>query len=262
MGKKHSLKFVQDYCLKQEIEFLDNFYSGNKYHHNFRCLKCKHEWNTGTFSGIKNQGTGCPACAGNLQLEFEHVKKFCKNKNILYLDDFYNKANENHDVKCLKCGNIWTATYAGIKSKLDACSICDRFTSKGERYILEFIKNNFNNIFTIRAKDRKLVSPYEIDILMNNGTKSVAVEYNGYGHYFPTYGETEETRRKALEQTQKNDKAKLENLKKLNYNFIIIKDLNGFSKKKLNKACEDVKIQINNVLNGQKLDFPYTFEVH
>ena len=140
---KFTLKYVQNFCKEKNIEFVDSVYNNSQKRHNFRCLKeeCGYLWKT-KFHNIHINKTGCSKCAGNLKLTLEYVKDFCLKRDILYLNDGYNNANEKHNFRCLKCSYEWKTTFSGIHNKKTGCRKCASRKNKDKRKLdIKYIKD-------------------------------------------------------------------------------------------------------------------------
>ena len=129
------------------------------------------------------RGHSCPNCG--LQL--------ISIKNSKTIDDYINKCNCIHNNKydytcsnyidyatkvCIICpehGKFWQNLYD--HSTGHGCPKCANQQSVGEEEIINFIKENNNDNYKIIVRDKKLISPYEIDIYIPE--KQLAIEYNG-----------------------------------------------------------------------------------
>lgn len=67
-----SLQEIKDWCLKENIIFLDNFFTNKEEKHFFQCKKY-HKWKT-SFGKIKNKGTRCPICCKSSGLSFKEIE--------------------------------------------------------------------------------------------------------------------------------------------------------------------------------------------
>lgn len=103
---KLSLREVEDFCLKNNILFLDSEYKGVDYKYNFKCLKCDYNWIT-SFDKIKNQGTRCPSCKGNKQYTIKEAQNKYQKHNLQLLEPDYKNNLIPMKTKCLKCNHIW-----------------------------------------------------------------------------------------------------------------------------------------------------------
>ena len=86
--------------------------------------------------------------------------------------------------KCLKCGKIFTTKLNRPNCEHYHCPKCFPICrSKNERLIYEYVKSIWNNQNEIFYHDRKVISPLEIDILVQSKDKKLGIEYNGlYWH--------------------------------------------------------------------------------
>jgi len=107
-----------------------------------------------------------------------------KNINIVNL---YNKNNKYlTDLQCLKCNNIFSISQHLAQdryiSKYDVCIICNpinKYYSKGEKEILNFIQENYNG--EIIENSRSIIQNNELDIYLPE--LNLAFEFNGtYWH--------------------------------------------------------------------------------
>jgi len=117
----------------------------------------------------------------------KYVSNLVKSRNLELLSD-YDGAHNNIILKCLKCQNTFTILWNSFQQGGGVCPTCfpqHTGTSYQENEIANFIKSlNFNII----KNDRKLISPYELDILIP--VKKIAIEYCGLwchssGGYIP-----------------------------------------------------------------------------
>ena len=106
-----------------------------------KCLKCGHEWSP--FASDLLVGKGCAKCAGVLKKSHEDfVKEVSKITNSIEICSNYKGANEEINVKCLKCGHTWTTTPSSLLAK-KGCSKCAGVLKKShEDFVKELeIKN-------------------------------------------------------------------------------------------------------------------------
>ena len=126
-------------------------------------------------------------------------------------------------------------------------------TSKAEQYIYQILKLRLKK-YKVSNGDRKIISPLEIDIVVENKDLKIAIEYNGAVHYKMIYGKTLKSKSKKYISIIKRDLIKEVKLKKLGWKFIIIKDKGSYNEDFLNDAIKKI-LKLIKELEGDRLDF-------
>jgi len=110
--KKLTLEYVKQKSLEIGFEFLDDFYNGSLYRHNFKCLK-HGTVQKSVFSNINRDIL--PRCCGSEKisqgnrLELKEIKRRFKFFDFEFLDDHYENYRNKYNIKCLKHNEIFKA---------------------------------------------------------------------------------------------------------------------------------------------------------
>ena len=178
------------YCkntFKKSIDFIKPFFEkegyilqSNLYFNAFTKLKCVcpkgHRFTCSWHSW--QRGNRCPVCAGKRRYSVNEIRDVFKQYGYKLLTDSYTNSN---DVLHLKCpnGHDYYVTFSNFISKGSRCTLCSGFgSSSGELSLCKFLDHN--EIAYIKH-DRKLIPPYQIDIVIPS--LKVAIEYCGlYWH--------------------------------------------------------------------------------
>lgn len=170
-----------------ELEYIE--YNGSNSMATIRSIKCGHQWN-GIPRNIMSKHSGhiCRICtpANNSILS---LKKANDRLNILFPDKKlsfmeYKGLQIPTTITSSICGHSWLVTLNNITTGNTAadCPICvpsNSGTSKPEKELLSFIKDNYNG--WIIENDRLNIPPLELDIVLPD--LGLAIEYNGiYWH--------------------------------------------------------------------------------
>jgi hypothetical protein len=106
------------------------------------------EWNP-TYDNLIYNKSGCPQCAGNIKITQqeaeERVKQRCIEEDCKLKESFvYKNSKTLISLICNKdnygSNNEWNPTYDNLIYNKSGCPQC--VESKGERYILKYLKNN------------------------------------------------------------------------------------------------------------------------
>lgn len=152
--------------------------------------KCKfgHTWKA-TFDNIKNHNTWCPKC-NNLKRKYtiNDANKIAINHNGKCLSKSYT----NYNSKLLwECENkhVWQASFSSINSNKTWCPKCKL---KSQVKLEDIMKKIFTQAkiysnytgfdWLINDKTGKRL---EIDIFIKSDDFTLAIEYDGEGHFFP-----------------------------------------------------------------------------
>lgn len=74
------------------------------------------------------------------RLTLKHVKEFCENRNIIFLDTQYKNSHFGHTYKCIKCSNIWKGKFTNIQQG-KGCANCYGNKKHSLQQIKEFCLN-------------------------------------------------------------------------------------------------------------------------
>ena len=121
--------------------FLDSFYNGVHYRHNFKCLK-DNEVHNSTFHAIFYDGKGLKCCK---RLSLKEVKERSLKNGFEFLDDDYKGSIYKHNFKCLKDNEIHKSNFPNINTGY-GLSCCRKRKLSGE--------NNHSWNFDVTERDR------------------------------------------------------------------------------------------------------------
>lgn len=205
--------------------------------------KCSegHSWRTVISARTKQNGTGCPYCAGKLPIE--GVNDFATANPELMLDWNYSKnqgvnprkitagSGAYVDWKCHFCGYEWRTRANNRSSARRGCPNCSmKSTSFGEQAVFYYVKRIFPDAIN-RYRDGK----FELDILIPK--INTAIEFDGI---FFHKGEENDLR----------EQHKYEKCQKLGIRLIRIKDSEGME----SKNSSDYTIGIDDLKNYDSLN--------
>lgn len=177
----------------------------------------------------------CSKCGNDLKrniqscLQSPFACKFCntlKERNMISIEEVqerldeefyyeiqiltYNGQLETNTYKCLKCGLIFQANHICLM-KSRGCPKCDRFKSKGEKFIVNYLTEH-NIIFKEQVGVKELpLQHFDFGIYDNNENLLGFIEVQGEQHF-----ETREIFRDSLEKIQERDNRKRAYCKKYN----------------------------------------------
>nr|DAG59755.1 MAG TPA: restriction enzyme [Caudoviricetes sp.] len=197
-------------CEEFQVEILN--YDKVKTNAQLRCLKCGKEFVKMPTNAVQKQSVNCPYCSSKspaheyINYQDRIDKQFGKDEYTVLEKDFIgtDKIHIKH-----KCGFIYSTR---INDFLEShgCPHCSGKRSKGVQKIIEvLLKYNI---------------PYEMEYSIPETRQrfdfwlydSIAVEYQGEQHFYPTYGE------EAFEKVKRNDQIKKEYCKKHNIPIVYI----------------------------------------
>jgi len=119
------------------------------------------------------RGYGCSKCARNKQLttnEFINKAKNIHGDKYNYSESVYSKSKSKITVICEKHGKF--DIYAGYHLSKGGCPSCA--SSIEQQQIFDYIKTISDDVI---ENDRRLIAPYELDIVIPS--KKLAIEFNG-----------------------------------------------------------------------------------
>lgn len=115
-------------------------YINNKQKLHLKCLdeECGFEWYS-TLNIIKDMGSGCQKCVGNIGQTYDEVVNYLFTLNIELLDKYYINNNRILNLKCKNnnCNNIWKTIFHSMKQNNSGCLGCKRY--KNEKLTGEYI---------------------------------------------------------------------------------------------------------------------------
>ena len=125
-------------------------------------------------------GCGCPKCGEEKAVEKKlmGVSSFIEKANIVHGGKYdyskvdFERANEKTVIICQKHGEFTQAPSNHLQGA--GCPKCANQISKGEDELSEFISSLG---FTVKRRERNIIKPYEIDILVEE--KMIGVEFDG-----------------------------------------------------------------------------------
>jgi hypothetical protein len=121
MPKKLSLQDCINLATLKGGKCLSEMYVGIHLHMIWECKK-GHKWKS-TFAHIKNSGTWCPQCSGNIKYNITYCIDIATERNIKCLSKEYNGAHSNMKWQCKK-GHQWETTFSHIKNSKSTCPKC------------------------------------------------------------------------------------------------------------------------------------------
>ncbi len=97
-----------------------------------KCLVCNYIWK-GSPNNIKNKGSGCPKCSGQMVPTTKEYKEQIKNTSVKCIDEYlYAYTPILH--KCKKCNYEWKIAPLAVKSGR-GCPICAKEKSYIDKYL-------------------------------------------------------------------------------------------------------------------------------
>ena len=123
MPKKYTIEFVLDFVKDASFQCLETKYYDNKTLMKWKCNECDYEWYA-CFSSIKNQKSGCPACANNITFTIEEVKQMGLHNGYTLISDEYTNAATIMEWRCAE-NHVYFSTLANIRDNRGrGCPIC------------------------------------------------------------------------------------------------------------------------------------------
>jgi hypothetical protein len=171
---KHTIEECQRLADSKDGECLSTEYINANTSMTWRCSE-GHQWDA-TFSNIKNNGTWCGQCYGNVKLTLEECQQFAIKKGGECLSTEYKNKETNMKWRCDK-GHEWDTTFGNIKNHGTWCSKCSGYRSEElcrdifEKYLVE----------EFPTKRPEWLEGLELDGY--NEEVNIAFEYNGRQHY-------------------------------------------------------------------------------
>ena len=215
--KSHEQFVKEVYEINKNIEILNN-YTGAKNKVECRCLLHNERFSM-TGEHLLRGEIGCKECInikyhlGGLKSHKQFVEELSKITKDIEVIGEYDGAKTNIEVKCLKCGHIWSPVASSLLCGY-GCPCCKR--SKGEEKIENYLINN-NIKFEGQKKfpDLRNKNPLSYDFYLPDF--NLLIEYQGQFHDGTT---SMALREKYFDRQQTNDKLKREYAN--NNNFILL----------------------------------------
>ena len=137
------------------------------------------------------RGQGCPKCANLRKGEYQksNTEDFIRKARLTHGDKYdYSKVEyaNNYTKVCIICpehGEFWQKPLDHIHGR--GCSECGKRFGISEKNVLEFIKENFDNVkyqYSPKWLHGK-TSPQSLDIYLPE--HKIAIEYHGRQHFYP-----------------------------------------------------------------------------
>lgn len=171
-----------------------------------KCNSCGYEFNA-TYNDMKNQKSKkniyCARCNSVEKKSSEYYKMMINelDKNIIILSEDKINFNSKIKVKCNSCGKISIRFVSNILNGAKCKYCCGNGTSKYEKEIFEFLKENCNK--KIIYHDRKLLeNGQEIDFLIPD--LNLAIEFNGLFYHSSDFKEKNYHINKKIKCSEKN----------------------------------------------------------
>lgn len=140
-----------------------------------------------------------------LESGYYRVLKYWEDKKLKIhcsLENYTGVATDmEYELECMECHHrFMSRLWYGDKVKCKICNpIIGKYSSKEEEEVFEYCKSLDPNCY---QTDRKLINPYELDIVYPN--RKLAIEYCGlYYHAEKSHGKTENYHRNKLEACNK-----------------------------------------------------------
>lgn len=217
--KPHEQFVSELYEINKDIKVLSKYY-GRQNKVDCECLIHNEKFSM-TGGHLLSGETGCKACIdiknhlGKLKSHEQFVEElFYISPNIEVIGK-YDGAKNNVEVKCLKCGHIWSPVADSLLHGY-GCPCCKR--SKGEEKIEKYLTDN-NIKFESQKKfpDLRNTLPLSYDFYLPE--HNALIEYQGQFHDGTTSMIIKE---KYFDKQQKNDKLKRDYAKNYGYNLLEI----------------------------------------
>ena len=218
--RKSHKQFVKElYEINSNINVLSE-YVGAKNKVDCECLIHNERFSM-TGGHLLRGETGCKECInikfhlGGLKSHEQFIKEIFDINPSIEVVGKYDGAKSNIEVKCLKCGHIWSPVASSLLCGY-GCPCCKR--SKGEEKIEKYlIDNNINFESQKKFSDLRNTLPLSYDFYLPE--YNTLIEYQGQFHDGSTSIVLKE---KYFDKQQKNDKLKRDYADNNNYNLLEI----------------------------------------
>jgi hypothetical protein len=170
---KGSIEECKEFAISKGWECLSDVYINCMTHLKWRCSE-NHEWDA-CFYKIKNAGSGCPKCAGNVKGSIEECKEFAISKGWECLSDTYENNKSHLKWRCSE-NHEWDACFSNVKNAGTGCPKC---LYKSESMIRDIIEEEMGYKFPNTRP--AFLEGLELDGYCPE--LNMAFEYNGIQHY-------------------------------------------------------------------------------
>lgn len=141
--KSHEQYVAEVEAKSPNIEIIGH-YTGSANGIAARCKKCGYVWSTSASHLLGD--TGCPQCAGNIQLTHdEFVKRMARISPSIEILGCYQSSKDKVDVKCRKCGHEWSPSATSLL-RGSGCIVCAGTYKKSNAEFLEELSKVNNSI--------------------------------------------------------------------------------------------------------------------
>ena len=201
--KKITSQMVKDACERRGVKYL--FHNEKKV--SFICKEgCAHN----AFRNDFISKDKLFVCQESKRLKKEEVEQRLKEVGFTLLGDYVNQRKDIL-VRCDSCGYDFHRPFVRLENS-PSCARCGRARSVHERWLGDFIEEEFGCQFEVQFNNRELLKPWELDLVLIRFDEIVgAIEWNGiYWH--------------REEKTVERDRLKKEELTKMGIPLLQIED--------------------------------------
>lgn len=217
--KPHEQFVSELYKINKNIKVLGG-YTGAKNKVDCECLIHNEKFSMNSKHLLRGE-TSCKKCIdikfhlGGLKSHEQFVQELASINSDIEVIGEYDGAKTGVEVKCLKCGHIWSPVADSLLHGY-GCPNCR--VSKGEERVEKYlIKNNIDYEHPKKFPDLRNVNPLSYDFYLPE--YNLLIEYQGQFHDGST---SMVLREKYFDKQQKNDKIKRDYASKNNYNLLEI----------------------------------------
>lgn len=174
-----------------EYTLLDGEYINARTSIKMKHNKCGHEWGVTPNHFVKNE-TRCPKCADRRLGESKRKSQGDFRKEVLKItDDEYEVVGEyinaitKIDILHKSCNSIYNVEPNSFLGG-NRCNKCKSSTSKGEKYIMNYLELNnieFRYQYTFDDCRNKNPLPFDFAIVNNIGKVTTLIEFDGRHHF-------------------------------------------------------------------------------
>ena len=177
---KNTLNEMQGIAKARGGECLSNEYVSNRKNLHWECKK-GHRWYAAPDS-IKNRGSWCPFCYGNIKLSIEDAHEIARKNGGKCLSHKYENMQSLLKWQC-KEGHIWKANLNSVKIQKTWCGRCNKFISEEKcRAVFEQLTGlKFPKLRPDWLRNPKTGYTLELDGYCEE--IAIAFEYQGKQHY-------------------------------------------------------------------------------
>ena len=166
-------------------------YNGTRNKSVFICKDCGKE-KIAYIGALKGKGFSCLNCfyLNQKSSVSDKLKDICKNYEIIPNEEFkYISVSTSFDLKCNKCGHIFSDTWSGITGKYYVVNCPNCYVSRktlSEEEFASYIRDNYKK--EIIQNTKKIITPYELDVYLPS--ERLAFEYCGIFWHSEANGKT------------------------------------------------------------------------